>query len=153
MEKATLVLGALDAGKFPDQNQVNQAIDWVPVKIIPAVEPSGGGELGAQGKIIANGLREVLESCKQLGSNKNGQYFSAVSGAHDLLNHIGIQEMTSYIQKALWHISRPTSRTEQFCGSHGCRSSLFRPACHQCNRKHHPQSSLDQHLKRRIRPS
>ena len=73
MEKATSVLAALDAGKFPDQNQVNQVIDWVLVNGIPEIEPSGGGELSAQGKIIANGLREVLQAYKQLGSNKNGQ--------------------------------------------------------------------------------
>jgi hypothetical protein len=73
MEKATSVLAALDAGKFPDQNQVNQAIDWVLINGIPEIEPSGRGELSAQGKIIANGLREVLQAYKQLGSNKNGQ--------------------------------------------------------------------------------
>jgi hypothetical protein len=75
MEKATSVLAAFDAGKFPDQSQANQAIDWVLVNLIPEIEPSGGGELSAQGKAISNGLREALKAYKQLGSNKNGQYF------------------------------------------------------------------------------
>jgi hypothetical protein len=74
MEKTTSILGALDAGKYPDQKQVNQAIDWTLVDVLPEIEPSGEGELSAQGKIIANGLREVLQSYKQLGSNKNGQW-------------------------------------------------------------------------------
>jgi hypothetical protein len=76
MDKTTSVLAALDAGKFPNHNQINQAIDWVLTNGIPEIEPSGGGELSAQGKVIANGLREVLLSYKQLGSNKNSAYFA-----------------------------------------------------------------------------
>lgn len=72
MDKATSVLAALDAGKLPDQEQVNQAIDWVLNSAIPELEPSGRGELSEQGKVIANGLRDVLQSYKQLGSAKNG---------------------------------------------------------------------------------
>jgi hypothetical protein len=85
MDKTTSVLAALDAGKFPDQNQVNQAINWVLVNGIPEIEPSGGGQLSAQGKVIANGLREVLQSYKQLGSNKNGSflYFNNAYGCPD----------------------------------------------------------------------
>lgn len=72
MEKATSVLAALDAGKFPDQKQINEAIDWVLLNGIPEIEPSGSGKLSEQGQVIANGIREVLRSYKQLGSSKNG---------------------------------------------------------------------------------
>ncbi|KAF7981273.1 hypothetical protein HWV62_34169 [Athelia sp. TMB] len=84
MDKTTSVLAALDAGKLPNQKQVNEIIDWITDNVIPEVQPSGTGELSAQGRIIANGLREVLQSYKQLGSAKNGD---------DIL------------QKALWHLS------------------------------------------------
>ena len=73
MDKTTSVLAALDAGKLPNQKQVDQIIDWVTQNVIPEVQPSGGGELSAQGRVIANGLREVLQSYKQLGSAKNGE--------------------------------------------------------------------------------
>ncbi|KZP20679.1 hypothetical protein FIBSPDRAFT_911054 [Athelia psychrophila] len=84
MDKTTSVLAALDAGKLPNQKQVNQAIDWITENVIPEAQPQGGGELSAQGRVIANGLREVLSAYKQLGSSKNGD---------DIL------------QKALWHLS------------------------------------------------
>jgi hypothetical protein len=74
MDKATSVLAAFDAGKFPDQKQVNQATDWVLVNLISEIEPQDVGELSAQGKAISNGLREVLQAYKQLGTNKNGRY-------------------------------------------------------------------------------
>jgi hypothetical protein len=79
MDKTTSVLAALDAAKFPDQKQINHAIGWMLVNGIPEIEPAGGGELSAQGKAIANGLREVLQAYKQLGLNKNSQCSCFVS--------------------------------------------------------------------------
>jgi hypothetical protein len=81
MDKVTSVLAALDANKFPDQNQINQAIDWVLVNVIAEFEPSEGGELSAQGKLIAGGLREVLQAYKQLGSAKNGRFLTSTMPA------------------------------------------------------------------------
>lgn len=75
MDKTTSVLAALDAGKFPDQKQINQAIDWALTNLIPEIEPAGSSELSAQGKVIADGLREILRAYKQLGSNKNGRWW------------------------------------------------------------------------------
>lgn len=79
MDKTTSVLAALDAGKLPDQNQINQSIDWVLVNFIAELESGTGGdsELSKQGRVIAGGVREILRAYKQLGSNKNGRWWRA----------------------------------------------------------------------------
>lgn len=74
MDKTTSVVAAFDAGKIPDQKQINAAIDWVLTNGIPEIEPEGSGQLSAQGRVIANGMRDVLKSYKQLGSAKNGAF-------------------------------------------------------------------------------
>ncbi|KAI0349926.1 hypothetical protein OH77DRAFT_1157819 [Trametes cingulata] len=85
MDKSSSVVAALNAGKFPSQQQISQAIDHLLAAPILNNEPSAGaGELSAQGKEIQNGVRNLLNAYKQLGENKNAD---------------------NLIQESLWHLS------------------------------------------------
>ncbi|EGN98629.1 hypothetical protein SERLA73DRAFT_107695 [Serpula lacrymans var. lacrymans S7.3] len=84
MDKTTAVIAAFDAGKLPNQHQVNQYIDWSLNNVLSTVDSPGAGKLSEPGKILANGLRNVLQAYRQLGSNKNGD---------------------NQLQEALWHLS------------------------------------------------
>ena len=78
MDKLTSVIAALDAGKLPTTCQLVQLIDWVEKAVLIKVEPSEEmaaelPELSAEGKVLANDLREVLESYKAIVYNKNSK--------------------------------------------------------------------------------
>lgn len=73
MDKATSVLGALDAGKLPTTQQLNQFIDWLDKAGIASIQPTASGDLSTQGRLLAKRVREVLDAYKQLAMNKNGQ--------------------------------------------------------------------------------
>lgn len=79
MDKLSSVLAALDAGKLPTTQQVNQFIDWLKDVSITRLESAKSLELSTQGQILADDLRGVLDAYKQLGSNKNCQYISLYS--------------------------------------------------------------------------
>jgi hypothetical protein len=74
MDKATSITAALDAGKLPSTQQVNQFIDWLDKVGITSVEPASSGHLSSQGRLLANRVRDVLDAYKQLGLNKNGEF-------------------------------------------------------------------------------
>lgn len=72
MEKTTSVLGAFEAGKIPSQDQFNKAIDWLLSLALPNIKgTANAANLSQQGRLIADGLREVMEAYKILGTNKN----------------------------------------------------------------------------------
>ena len=71
MDKATSVIAAFEAGKLPSTQQFNQFVDWLNDVGIAKLEPTSNTELSAQGRVLANDLRHVLEAYKTLGSNKN----------------------------------------------------------------------------------
>lgn len=71
MDKASSVFAAFEAGKLPSTQQFNQFIDWLNDVGIAQLEPTSNTELSAQGRVLANDLRHVLEAYKTLGSNKN----------------------------------------------------------------------------------
>lgn len=73
MDKASSVIAALDAGKFPSQQQTDQFIDWLLQSGVTQVEPSPEyGELSEKGRILVQDIRDVLNAYKQLGDNMNG---------------------------------------------------------------------------------
>lgn len=74
MDKATSIAAALDAGKLPSTQQVNEFIDWLDKVGIASVEPASNGNLSSQGRLLANRVRDVLNAYKQLGTNKNGEF-------------------------------------------------------------------------------
>jgi hypothetical protein len=84
MDKSSSVLAALDAGKLPTTQQVNQFIDWLKDVGIARLEPSQELELSTQGQILADDLRGVLDAYKQLGRDKNSD---------------------NILQQAIWHLS------------------------------------------------
>ncbi|KAI8989201.1 hypothetical protein BD414DRAFT_415141 [Trametes punicea] len=85
MDKASSVVAALNAGKFPTQHQISQGIDRLLAAPILNNEPSAGvGELSAQGRELQNDVRDLLNAYKRLGENKNGD---------------------NIIQESLWHLS------------------------------------------------
>ncbi|KAG5646262.1 hypothetical protein DXG03_003858 [Asterophora parasitica] len=84
MDTATSILGALDAGKLPSTQQLNQFIDWLDKVGIASIEPKSTGDLSSHGRLLAQRVRELLEAYKQLGMNKNGEFFS----------------------RAIWHLSQ-----------------------------------------------
>ncbi|KAG6916006.1 hypothetical protein DXG01_008858 [Tephrocybe rancida] len=85
MDKATSVLAALDAGKLPSTQQLNQSIDWLDKVGIASIEPSSSGNLSSQGRLLAKRVRQVLDAHKKLGSNKNGD---------------------NILQEAIWHLTQ-----------------------------------------------
>lgn len=75
MEKSANILAALDAGKIPSQQQVNQFIDWLLNSALTQVEPSAdGGELSEQGKLLVGDVRNLLNAYKLAGEHKNSAY-------------------------------------------------------------------------------
>ncbi|OSC96932.1 hypothetical protein PYCCODRAFT_1481665 [Trametes coccinea BRFM310] len=85
MDKSSSVLAALNAGKFPSQQQISQAIDHLLAAPILNNQPDTGvGELSAQGAEIQNDVRNLLNAYKRLGQNKNED---------------------NIIQESLWHLS------------------------------------------------
>ncbi|KAI0363499.1 hypothetical protein BV20DRAFT_975593 [Pilatotrama ljubarskyi] len=85
MDKSSSLIAALNAGKFPSQQQISNAIDHLLAAPILNNEPSSGaGELSAQGKEIQNDVRNLLNAYKKLGENKNAD---------------------NLIQESLWHLS------------------------------------------------
>ncbi|KAJ7629412.1 hypothetical protein DFH06DRAFT_1304101 [Mycena polygramma] len=70
MDRITSITAALDAGKLPTTEQVNDFLDWLTRSVIPAVKPAEDS-LSGQGRLLANDIRKVLESYKLLNANKN----------------------------------------------------------------------------------
>jgi hypothetical protein len=75
MDKATSVFAAFEAGKLPSTQQFNQFIEWLNDIGIAQLELTSNTELSAQGCVLANDLRHVLEAYKTLRSNKNCPFF------------------------------------------------------------------------------
>lgn len=75
MDKASSVIAALDAGKLPSQQQIDQFIDWLMHSGLTQVEPSPEfGELSEQGRVLVQDVRDVLEAYKLMGDHKNGMF-------------------------------------------------------------------------------
>lgn len=73
MDKASSVAAALDEGKLPSQQQINDTLDWLLNSALTQIEPSGdSGELSAEGKALIRDLRDLLTAYKQMGEHKNG---------------------------------------------------------------------------------
>ncbi|OBZ65028.1 Uncharacterized protein C32A11.02c, partial [Grifola frondosa] len=78
-------MAALNAGKFPSQQQTSKAIDqFLNSPILNSEPPVDSGELSAQGKELMGDVHSVLVAHKQLGEHKNSD---------------------NIIQQALWHLS------------------------------------------------
>lgn len=72
MDKASSVIAALDAGKLPTQQQIDQFIDSVLKSGLTQVEPSSDyGELSEQGRSLVQDIRDILDAYKQIGDHKN----------------------------------------------------------------------------------
>jgi len=100
MEKVTSVLAAFEAGKLPSTQQFNQFIDWLNEVGIAKLEPTSSTDLSAQGRVLANDLRHVLEAYKTLGSNKNCPFFFL------FVIHISHSSAADNIlQQAVWHLT------------------------------------------------
>ncbi|KAJ7730841.1 hypothetical protein DFH07DRAFT_906196 [Mycena maculata] len=83
MDKLASITAALDAGKIPSTEQLNAFIDWLTQAVIPAVQPSED-TLSGQGRVLANDIRNVLDSYKTLNANKNKD---------------------NLLQEAVWHLT------------------------------------------------
>ncbi|KAK0187121.1 hypothetical protein F5146DRAFT_1105014 [Armillaria mellea] len=82
MEHVTSTLAALNAGKFPSQEQLNGFIDWIKTNVLSQME---AGRLSSQGRVLVKHVGSILDAYKTLGLNKNSD---------DLL------------QDAIWHLSQ-----------------------------------------------
>ncbi|KAK0502385.1 hypothetical protein EDD18DRAFT_690114 [Armillaria luteobubalina] len=82
MEHVTSTLAALNAGKFPSQDQLNGFIDWIKINALSQMQ---AGQLSSQGRVLVKHVRNILDAYKTLGLNKNSD---------DLL------------QDAMWHLSQ-----------------------------------------------
>lgn len=84
MDKASSVIAALDAGKLPSTQQIDQFIDWLLQSGLTQVEPSPEyGALSEQGRVLIQDLRDLLNAYKLIGDHKNGD---------------------NLIQDSLWHL-------------------------------------------------
>ena len=78
MDQASSVIAALDAGKFPTQQQIDQFIDYALKGGLMQVEPSPEfGELSEQGRVLIQDIRDVLEAYKLIGDHKNSACISS----------------------------------------------------------------------------
>ncbi|KAJ7118017.1 hypothetical protein C8R43DRAFT_934298 [Mycena crocata] len=86
MEKITSITAALDAGKLPSTAQINEAIVWFKQSAIPAQPRRLDDEnmLSEQGRVLADDMRNVLDSYKDLNTNKN---------------------MDNLLQETIWHLT------------------------------------------------
>jgi hypothetical protein len=75
MDKPTSIIAALNAGKLPTTQQFNEFIDYLTHVGIVKLESESGGELSAQGKVLADDLRDVLSADRKLLNDKNGKCF------------------------------------------------------------------------------
>jgi len=84
MDKPTSIIAALNAGKLPTTQQFNQFIDHLEhLGIVEklheqqqAATATTALELSAQGKVLADDLRDVLNADKKLLNDKNGRPLS-----------------------------------------------------------------------------
>ncbi|KAJ6602466.1 hypothetical protein DFH09DRAFT_899906 [Mycena vulgaris] len=92
MEKVVAISAALDAGKLPSTNQIDAFIAWLNEAAIPAARPSEDSEarLSGQGRVLADDIRNVLDSYKALNSNKNSD---------------------NLLQEAVWHLTEGDVKT------------------------------------------
>ncbi|EAU81705.1 hypothetical protein CC1G_02721 [Coprinopsis cinerea okayama7 len=84
MDKTTSVTAALQAGKLPSTQQVNNFIDWLNDVGITQVEPSSNTELSSRGRVLAGGVRQTLDAYRTLINNKNAD---------------------NIVQEAMWHLT------------------------------------------------
>ncbi|KAF7328983.1 hypothetical protein MVEN_02528300 [Mycena venus] len=84
MEKIATITAALDAGKLPSTEQLNALIDWLTHSVMPVVQPSQDS-LSGQGRVLANDIRQILDSHKTLNLNKNKD---------------------NLLQEAIWHLNQ-----------------------------------------------
>ncbi|KAG6850361.1 hypothetical protein H0H93_014315 [Arthromyces matolae] len=79
---ACSVLAAIDAGKLPSTQQLNQFIAWLDNVGIASIQPEN---LSSQGRVLAKRVREILDAYKKLAINKNGD---------------------NILQEAIWHLTQ-----------------------------------------------
>ena len=79
MERTSTVLAAFEAGKLPSTQQTNNFIDWLAHVGLTQLEPTAHTALSAQGRVLADDVRAVLDAYKQLGKNKNCTLLSFIS--------------------------------------------------------------------------
>jgi hypothetical protein len=76
MDRATTVLAALQAGKFPSNEQLSIAIDNLLKSDLLQVDSiAGSPTLTKQGKLLAGDVREILSAYKVLGDVSNCAFF------------------------------------------------------------------------------
>jgi hypothetical protein len=74
MDRASSVLAAFEAGKFPTTQQINSFIDsTLQSDIIQVESVAGQPQLTAQGKKLAGDIREILSAYKEIGESKNSE--------------------------------------------------------------------------------
>ncbi|KAL4065007.1 hypothetical protein V8B97DRAFT_1176036 [Scleroderma yunnanense] len=71
MDKLSSIIAAIDAGKLPTQQQINNYVDYTLSHIVAPLEADDSSKLSEPGRILAHDLRELLLPYKQLGTNKN----------------------------------------------------------------------------------
>ena len=93
MNKASSVVAAFDAGKLPSQQQINSFIDWLLESALTQVEPSEGGELSAQGRVLVHCMQGRSRSASVIAA-----YLMAANNgwtAEDAVRHIKAKCMTA----------------------------------------------------------
>jgi hypothetical protein len=102
MDKSSSVFAAFEAGKLPSTQQFNSFIQWLSDVGITKAEPTADTALSAQGRVIANDLRQILDAYKQLANNKNGVYFFIIGTSSD----IGYSQADNILQQAIRHLTQ-----------------------------------------------
>lgn len=81
-EKAACVAAAVQAGKLPSQNQINDYISFAQkflenansqaASLAKQTDGSDVGKLSEHGSTLVRDVNEILDSYKQIGAQKNG---------------------------------------------------------------------------------
>ena len=75
MDKASSVVAAINAGKLPSTQQFNHFVNYLNEVGITQVEPDkDSAPLTAQGRLLADDLKQVLDAYKQFVNNNNGPF-------------------------------------------------------------------------------
>lgn len=106
MDRASSVLAAFQAGKFPTQKQISAFVDnLLASNLITVDSVAGNPELTAQGKKVAGDFRELLSAYKDIGEKFNGTR----PIRHTLpiiFTHPSSRAEDDTLQEVFWHLSQ-----------------------------------------------
>lgn len=105
MDKASSVVAAINAGKLPTTQQFIRFVDYLDeVGITQVKSDKDSAPLTAQGRLLADDLRQVFYAYKQFFNNKNGIFFLFAYYFYSSDKVLVAADNT--LQKAIYHLNK-----------------------------------------------